>query len=105
MLRILSLEKFSTEGFKINDQAVEPTPETKRKVAAFFAFHLLLAYLVDHVDVNAAFAIAAVMTPVYIVIATNALTDTANAGANPLYGHALTTKAAPSGPLTVRIAN
>src|SRR6185436_1264169 len=27
--------------------------------AAFFAFHLLLAYLVDHVDVNVAFVIAA----------------------------------------------
>jgi inner membrane protein involved in colicin E2 resistance len=27
--------------------------------AAFFAFHLLLAYLVDHISVNAAFAIAA----------------------------------------------
>jgi inner membrane protein involved in colicin E2 resistance len=26
--------------------------------AAFFAFHLLLAYLVDHVDIHAAFAIA-----------------------------------------------
>ena len=25
--------------------------------AAFFAFHLLLAYLVDHVDVHAAFAL------------------------------------------------
>jgi hypothetical protein len=28
--------------------------------AAFFAFHLLLAYLVDHLDIHAAFAIAAV---------------------------------------------
>ena len=27
--------------------------------AAFFAFHLLLAYLVDHVYIHAAFAIAA----------------------------------------------
>lgn len=27
--------------------------------AAFFAFHLLLAYLVDHVDIHAAFAVAA----------------------------------------------
>lgn len=39
VLRILSLDKFSTEGFKINNQAVDPTPETKRKVAGFFAFH------------------------------------------------------------------
>lgn len=56
-------------------------------------------------EFTVAFAVAAVGAPIYIVIATNALTDTANAGANPLYGHALTTKAAPSGPLTVRIAN
>ena len=27
--------------------------------AAFFAFHLLLAYLVDHVDIHAAFAVSA----------------------------------------------
>jgi hypothetical protein len=39
LLRIVSLGKFSTDGFKINDQAVDPTPQTKRKVAAFFAFH------------------------------------------------------------------
>lgn len=56
-------------------------------------------------EFTVAFAVAAVMTPIYIVIATNALTDTANSGANPLYGHALTTKGAPSGPVTVRIAN
>lgn len=30
--------------------------------AAFFAFHLLLAYLVDHVDLHAAFAIAAAVS-------------------------------------------
>jgi inner membrane protein involved in colicin E2 resistance len=30
--------------------------------AAFFAFHLLLAYLVDHVSVHVAFAIAAVVS-------------------------------------------
>lgn len=49
-----------------------------------------------------AFAIAAVGDPVYITGA-NALTATASG--NQLYGHALTTKSAPSGPLTVRIAN
>lgn len=52
-----------------------------------------------------AFAVTAVGQPIYIVIATNALTDTANSGANPLYGHALTTKTAPLGDLVVRIAN
>ena len=35
--------------------------------AAFFAFHLLLAYLVDHVEMNAAFAIAAA-TSVFLVV-------------------------------------
>jgi hypothetical protein len=35
--------------------------------AAFFAFHLLLAYLVDHVNVHAAFAIAAA-TSIFLVV-------------------------------------
>ncbi len=35
--------------------------------AAFFAFHLLLAYLVDHVDVHAAFAVAAVTSLLLVV--------------------------------------
>ena len=35
--------------------------------AAFFAFHLLLAYLVDHVNVHAAFAVAAA-TSVFLVV-------------------------------------
>ena len=35
--------------------------------AAFFAFHLLLAYLVDHVDIHAAFVIAAA-TSLFLVI-------------------------------------
>lgn len=56
-------------------------------------------------EFTVAFAIGAPGTPVYIVTATNALSATDNSGANPLYGHALTTKGAPSGPLTVRIAN
>jgi hypothetical protein len=38
-LRILSLERFSTENFRINDQPVDPTPETKRKTAFFFLLH------------------------------------------------------------------
>ncbi|VXC44390.1 hypothetical protein [Nocardioides sp. AX2bis] len=48
------------------------------------------------------FAVANVLDPIYITGA-NALS--ADATGNTLYGHALTTKAAPSGPLTVRIAN
>ena len=35
--------------------------------AAFFAFHLLLAYLVDHVDIHAAFAIASAVS-VFLVV-------------------------------------
>ncbi len=35
--------------------------------AAFFAFHLLLAYLVDHVNVHVAFALAAA-TSVFLVV-------------------------------------
>lgn len=38
-LRILSLEKFSTENFYINKQPVQPTHGTKVQVALFFAFH------------------------------------------------------------------
>lgn len=39
MLRILALEKFSTENFTMNDQPVDPTPSTKRQVAFFFLIH------------------------------------------------------------------
>jgi inner membrane protein involved in colicin E2 resistance len=35
--------------------------------AAFFAFHLLLAYLVDHVDINAAFLIASAVSVALVV--------------------------------------
>jgi hypothetical protein len=47
--RILDLEKFSTTGFRINNRSVEPTPETQRQTAVFFALHygiFHLAYLV-----------------------------------------------------------
>ena len=47
--RILDLEKFSTKNFTINDKPVDPTPETQRKTAGFFALHYGLfhfAYLV-----------------------------------------------------------
>ncbi|WGX98731.1 DUF2190 family protein [Nocardioides sp. L-11A] len=59
------------------------------------------------------FAVAAVGDPVYILPDGTALTDEPDDGGspaveNPVYGHALTTKAATVGtpsPLTVRIAN
>lgn len=53
-------------------------------------------------EFTVAFAVASVGLPIYITSA-NALSATATD--NQLYGHALTTKGAPSGPVTVRIAN
>lgn len=38
-LRILSLKSFSTENFKINNQSVLPTTQTKTFTAFFFMFH------------------------------------------------------------------
>jgi len=37
--RILDLKQFSTEGFRINDQPVEPTRKTQLQTAWFFLFH------------------------------------------------------------------
>ncbi|GEP38882.1 hypothetical protein NPS01_25450 [Nocardioides psychrotolerans] len=54
-------------------------------------------------EFTVAFAVANIGDPVYILADGSALTGTVTA--NNLYGHALTTKGAPSGPLTVRIAN
>ena len=47
--RILALDRFSTEGFTVNNRAVAATEATKRMTAKFFAFHyggFHLAYLV-----------------------------------------------------------
>jgi hypothetical protein len=44
--RIMDLEQFSTQGFRINNQAVEPTRETQRKTAMFFAMHYGMFHLV-----------------------------------------------------------
>ena len=55
-------------------------------------------------DLTVAFAVSNVGTPIYIKSSDNTLTVTdAGDGTTPLYGHALTTKSAPSGPLTVRL--
>ncbi len=43
--RILCLKEFSTDGFTINDQPVEPTPATQRLVANFFALHYGIFHL------------------------------------------------------------
>ena len=37
--RILGLQRFSTEGFKINGKAAEPTDQTRRSTAWFFLVH------------------------------------------------------------------
>jgi hypothetical protein len=37
--RMLNLDRFSTENFRINNKRVEPTRETKRQTACFFLFH------------------------------------------------------------------
>ncbi len=37
--RIMDLKEFSTENFTINNKQPVPTPETKRRVAVFFAMH------------------------------------------------------------------
>jgi len=44
--RILGLEKFSTQGFRINNHAVAPTRRTQRETATFFALHYGLFHLV-----------------------------------------------------------
>lgn len=54
-------------------------------------------------DFQVAFAITNVGDPVYILADGSALTATSSG--NNLYGHALNTKGAPLGKLTVRIAN
>lgn len=38
-IKILDLKEFSTEGFKINGNSVQPTQSTKLQTALFFAFH------------------------------------------------------------------
>jgi len=44
--RIQKLERFSTEGLKINGQSVEPTPGTRRQTWVFFTVHYGLFHFV-----------------------------------------------------------
>src|SRR5690606_38747070 len=37
--RIQKLQDFSTDNFRINDRAVQPSPATRRSTWMFFAFH------------------------------------------------------------------
>ena len=57
VLRILSLDKFSTENFKINGQPAEATPQTKRKVAAFFVMHFGFFHVVYFIFIFAGAAV------------------------------------------------
>ncbi len=45
-LKILSLKEFSTEGFRINDQPVDPTDEIKKNTAFFFLLHYGFFHLI-----------------------------------------------------------
>lgn len=48
VFRMLALDKFSTENFRVGGKAVDPTPAVKRQTASFFALHygiFHLAYL------------------------------------------------------------
>lgn len=46
VFRILALDKFSTENFRMNNRPVKPTAGTKVQVAAFFAIHYGLFHVV-----------------------------------------------------------
>jgi Family of unknown function (DUF6498) len=39
VLRIMRLGEFSTDGVRMNNRPLQPTPAAKRSVAIFFAFH------------------------------------------------------------------
>ncbi len=54
VFRILALDRFSTTGFTINDQAVDPTPATKVQTAVFFSLHYGLFHAVYAVFLLAA---------------------------------------------------
>jgi hypothetical protein len=45
-LKILDMKNFSTEGFRMNDRAVEPTKSTKIHVAFFFLMHYGIFHMV-----------------------------------------------------------
>jgi hypothetical protein len=57
--RIQKLRVFSTEGFTINDEAVDPTPETRNKTWVFFAFHYGFFHFVYFIFLSAFSAQAA----------------------------------------------
>jgi hypothetical protein len=46
VVRMWTLQNFSTDGLKMNDQPVDPTTGTKRYVAIFFMFHYGFFHLV-----------------------------------------------------------
>ncbi|WKW11422.1 DUF6498-containing protein [Pseudogemmatithrix spongiicola] len=60
MRRIQKLERFATDNFKINGAAVDPTPQTRRKVWTFFLLHYGFFHLVYFMFLGA-FSAAGVM--------------------------------------------
>jgi hypothetical protein len=64
--RILDLKEFSTANFLVNDKPVDPTPETQRQTAVFFAlhygfFHLgYLVFLLVGYSLQGAFTVAGI---------------------------------------------
>jgi hypothetical protein len=71
--KILSLQDFSTEGFKINNRSVEPTEKTKRQTAFFFLIHyglfhvLYFGFLVGTRDIGGNLAFVAICILVFLV--------------------------------------
>lgn len=66
-VRILQLKDFSTEGFKVNGQPVEPTPETRNSTAFFFLFHygfFHFGYLIFLLTFTAGEVFGGIPTPV-----------------------------------------
>lgn len=62
MVRILNLEHYSTEDFRINNRSVAPTPETKRKTAAFFAMHFGFFHVVYLAFIGADMGVGALLS-------------------------------------------
>jgi hypothetical protein len=65
--RILDLKEFSTKNFRMNDRPVDPTPETQRKVAGFFALHygffhfVYMGFLATEIEMTGPFPLFSVV--------------------------------------------
>ena len=68
--RILDLKEFSTADFRMNNKPVDPTPETQRKTALFFALHYGLFHLGYLVFLLAETGLHAAFPVVYVALCT-----------------------------------